>query len=209
MLSYVAQFASLFLLPFYLRSRGLAADAAGVVLMAQPVVMMLTAPFAGSLSDRLGTRGPIVVGLVLLTAGLVLLSFVGRTTPMGWVVLGLAVSGLGFGAFVAPNNSRLLGAAPAHRRGIASGVLAGARNVGMVLGVGLAGAVFTTVLARLGPDAIAEGVSIALRVVAATTLLAAATSWLEGNTPDDSRAAVPRPSGGPGAPPAGAQDVDG
>jgi hypothetical protein len=42
----------------------------------------------------------------------------------------------------------LLGAAPLHRRGIASGILATARNVGMVLGVGLAGAIFTTVQAQ-------------------------------------------------------------
>jgi MFS family permease len=92
----------------------------------------------------------------------------------------MAVCGLGFGAFVAPNNSRLLGAAPPNRRGIASGVLAAARNVGMVLGVGLAGAIYTTVLARLGPAAIPEGMSLALRVVAGTTLLAALTSWAEG-----------------------------
>jgi MFS family permease len=37
-----------------------------------------------------------------------------------------------------------MGAAPHHRQGIAAGVLATARNVGMVLGVGLAGAIFTT-----------------------------------------------------------------
>jgi EmrB/QacA subfamily drug resistance transporter len=180
MVSYVAQFASLFLLPFYLQWRGLAADRAGLVLMAQPVLMMVTAPFAGTLSDRLGTRTPIVVGLALLGSGLLALSFIDAETPFHLVVLGLAVSGVGFGAFVAPNNSRLLGAAPPNRRGIASGVLAAARNVGMVLGVGLAGAVFTTVLARHGQDAIVEGVSIALRAVAAITLLAAATSWLEG-----------------------------
>jgi MFS family permease len=93
------------------------------------------------------------------------------------------VCGLGFGAFVAPNNSRLLGAAPPHRRGIASGVLAAARNVGMVLGVGLAGAVYTTVVERGGGDAaIPRAVSIATWILAGVTLLATATSWLEGDT---------------------------
>lgn len=184
-LSYVAQFAVIFLLPFYLQWRGLGPDGAGLVLTSQPLVMMVAAPFAGALSDRLGTRGPIVLGLALLAGGLVLLSLVGPATPISLVVLGMAVCGLGFGAFVAPNNSRLLGAAPLHRRGIASGVLAGARNVGMVLGVGLSAAVYTTVLARLGPGAVAEGVAAALRVVAATTALAALTSWLEGSAPRD------------------------
>lgn len=185
MVSYLAQFASLFLLPFYLQWRGLAADRAGLVLMAQPVVMMLTAPFAGAISDRTGTRGPIVLGLSLLGLGLLGLSFLGPDTPFSLVVLGLAVSGAGFGAFIAPNNSRLLGAAPPNRRGIASGVLAGARNVGMVLGVGLAGAVLTTILERRGAEAIPLGVSVALRVVTGITLVAALTSWLEGNTPSE------------------------
>ncbi|HYD42419.1 MAG TPA: MFS transporter [Anaeromyxobacter sp.] len=180
MLSYVAQFAVLFLLPYYLRHRGLRADVAGLVLTSQPVVMMITAPFAGSLSDRIGTRGPVVVGLLVLAGGLLLLSTVGPATPWGFVVLAMAVCGVGFGCFVAPNNSRLLGAAPPNRRGIASGVLAGARNVGMVLGVGLAGAVYTTVLARRGEGAVVDGVAISLQVVAGLTLLAAVTSWLEG-----------------------------
>jgi EmrB/QacA subfamily drug resistance transporter len=183
-LTYVAQFALLFLLPFYLmRSRGLAAEHAGLVLVSQPVIMAITAPLSGSLSDRLGSRGPVVLGLVVLSAGLVLLSFLGPATPLAYVAGALAVCGLGFGAFVAPNNSRLLGAAPPHRRGIASGVLAAARNVGMVLGVGLAGAVYTTVVERGGGDAaIPRAVSIATWILAGVTLLATATSWLEGDT---------------------------
>jgi len=43
-----------------------------------------------------------------------------------------------------------MGAAPRNRQGIAAGVLATSRNVGMVLGVGLAGAIFTTVVALRG-----------------------------------------------------------
>jgi len=100
---------------------------------------------------------------------------------IGMVALALALVGLGTGVFVSPNTSALLGSAPLHRRGIASGVLAEARNVGMVLGVGLAGAVFTTLLhgAEPGPHPVffraiaasflvAAGVAVAGAVVAAT-----------------------------------------
>ncbi len=142
--------------------------------------MMLTAPLAGTLSDRVGTRGLTVSGMAVLTAGLVLLSRAGAATPFPRVVAALAICGLGLGLFIAPNNSRMLGAAPPHRRGIASGVLAAARNVGMVLGVGIAGAVYTTVLERRGPAHVAAGVSAALLAVAVLVALAAATSWLEG-----------------------------
>jgi hypothetical protein len=68
-----------------------------------------------------------------------------------------------------------MGAAPRNRQGIASGVLATARNVGMVLGVGLAGAVFTTVLARAGaaaPGTAAAGAAL-VHGVQASLLVAA------------------------------------
>jgi len=180
-LSYVAQFAVMFLLPFYLAFRGLGPDQAGLVLTAQPLAMAATAPLAGALSDRLGTRGPVVLGLLVLATSILLLAGAGPATPIPLVAAGLALSGLGFGAFVAPNNSRLLGAAPGNRRGIASGVLAAARNTGMVLGVGLAGALFTTALSRRGAGAVPEAMALALRVVAATTFFAAVTSFLEGS----------------------------
>ena len=180
--SYVGEYAILFLLPFYLiHGRGLGPEHAGLVLCATPLVMMFTSPVAGVLSDRVGSRGPVVLGLLVFTGGLLLLTRVGPATPLAEVALGLAVCGLGLGTFIAPNNSRLLGAAPPERRGIASGVLAAARNVGMVLGVGLAGAVYTTVVARAGPDAVVAGVTAGLRAAAAVTGLAVITSWLEGS----------------------------
>ena len=182
--SYVGEYAVLFLLPFYLvHARGLPIERAGLLLASLPVLMMVSAPFSGTLSDRVGSRGLTTAGLGLLTAGLLLLSRAGPTAPLWAVAAALAICGLGLGVFIAPNNSRMLGAAPPHRRGIASGVLAAARNVGMVLGVGLAGAVYTTVLARTGAGGVAEGASAGLLAAAAVTAVAAVTSWLEGEAP--------------------------
>lgn len=183
LVSYIAAYAILFLVPFYLvQQRGLAPREAGVVLMAQPLVMMVSAPLAGALSDRIGSRGPSLAGLATLITGLLLLSRVRAETRLGLVAGALAVCGLGLGLFTTPNNSRLLGAAPPHRRGIASGVLAAARNVGMVIGVGIAGAVLTTVLARAGDHAVVAGVSRGLEVAAAITALGLVTTWLEPET---------------------------
>lgn len=97
------------------------------------------------------------------------------------MALGLAVCGLGTGVFIAPNNSALMGAAPRHRQGIASGVLATARNVGMVLGVGLAGAILTTMLvghpqpesAEALTRAVSRGLQVAAVVAAAAVLFTA------------------------------------
>ena len=150
-LNYVCVYSVLFLMPFYLQqARGLSPAEAGLLLTAQPMLMAVVAPLSGSLSDRIGTRLPSVLGMGLLGLGLYLLSSLDLDSSRGVIVAMLAVAGLGIGIFASPNNSALMGAAPRHRQGIAAGVLALARNVGMVIGVGLAGAVFTTVLGRAG-----------------------------------------------------------
>jgi MFS family permease len=146
-LNYVAVYTVVFLMPFYLENgRGMPVDRAGLLLAVMSLVMAATAPLSGWLSDRIGTRTPVVLGMLLLAAGSASLGLLGSTAPLVVVALALALVGLGTGVFVSPNTSALLGSAPLHRRGIASGILAEARNVGMVLGVGLAGAVFTTLL---------------------------------------------------------------
>jgi predicted MFS family arabinose efflux permease len=165
LLNYACVFMVLFVLPFLLiQGRGLDAAHAGLILTAQPIVMAVVAPISGTLSDRIGSRAPAVTGMVVLAAGLAFLASVVSRGSLAVIAAGLAVIGLGVGTFVSPNNNALMGAAPRHRQGIAAGVLATARNVGMVLGVGLAGAVFTTVVARSasGSDALVAGVRASL-----------------------------------------------
>jgi EmrB/QacA subfamily drug resistance transporter len=148
-LNYVCVYTVLFMLPFHLiQARGLTPAQAGAILTTQPIVMAIVAPLSGTLSDRIGARALGVGGMGGLTFGLWLLSRLTLQSPTSSIVLGLGVVGLGTGMFISPNSSALMGAAPRHRQGIASGVLALARNVGMVLGVGLAGAVYTTAHVR-------------------------------------------------------------
>jgi MFS family permease len=123
------------------------------VLTAQPIIMAIVAPISGTLSDRIGTRIPAVFGMSVLSVGLFLLSRLSGDSSIQSVMLALAVVGLGTGVFISPNNSALMGSAPKSRQGIAAGILATARNFGMVLGVGIAGAVFTTVLVHAGEGA--------------------------------------------------------
>jgi EmrB/QacA subfamily drug resistance transporter len=191
-LNYLCVYSALFLMPFYLiQGRGLNAAQAGLILTAQPLVMALVAPFAGTLSDRIGSRIPSTLGMLILGVGLFLLSRLTVTSPLIHAVLGLAVSGLGVGIFVAPNNSALMGAAPRSRQGIASGVLALARNVGMVLGIGLSGAIFTTFLSRGDPNApsvLVPAVGAGFLVASGVALLAALASFARGDdrpTPSD------------------------
>jgi len=152
-LNYICVYSIIFLMPFYLiQGRNLSPTQTGLLLTAMPIIMAIIAPISGTLSDHIGTRIPVVLGMSTLAVGLLLLSNLGPETPRVGVALRLAVVGLGIGIFISPNNSALMGAAPRNRQGIASGTLATARNLGMVLGVGLAGAIFTTSLGGQGSN---------------------------------------------------------
>jgi EmrB/QacA subfamily drug resistance transporter len=158
-LNYMALFCIIFLMPFYLiQGRGLNSAEAGLLLTAQPIVMAVAAPISGNFSDQFGSRRPGIIGMSLLAAGLFYLSTIRPQTPIWMVVLGLAIVGLGTGTFISPNTSALMGAAPRARQGTASGVMATARNFGMVLGIGMAGAIFTTQLAQNTDLALFNGI---------------------------------------------------
>jgi MFS family permease len=101
-----------------------------------------------------------MIGMGILAVGMFFLSRIGADTGLWLVALGLAVTGAGTGIFISPNTSALMGSAPNSRQGIASGVQAEARNLGMVLGIGLAGAIFTTHLAENSVNAIYRGIDM-------------------------------------------------
>ena len=178
LLNYICVYTIIFLMPFYLiQGRGLNPAQAGLVLTAQPVLMAIIAPISGAFSDKVGSRGPGMIGMGIMSIGLFILARIGAGTAFWLVVLGLSITGIGTGTFISPNTSALMGSAPRSRQGIASGVQATARNFGMVLGIGMAGAIFTTQLAHNLPDSLFRGVDLgflAAALVAATGILASA-----------------------------------
>ena len=179
-LNYICVYSLIFLMPFYLiQGRGLDPAQAGMLLTAQPIIMAIAAPISGSLSDKRGSRGPGMLGMALLAGGLFMLAWIGPGTPLWLVVLGLAVTGLGTGTFISPNTSALMGAAPQSRQGIASGVQAVSRNFGMVLGVGLAGAIFTTGLAQNTASGLYQGIDMGFLAAGGVAVLGVAFSAIK------------------------------
>jgi EmrB/QacA subfamily drug resistance transporter len=171
-LNYICVYSLTFLMPFYLiQGRSLNPAQAGLLLTAQPILMAISAPISGSLSDKSGARLPGMIGMGALAGGLLLLSRLGPQTPFWVASVGLAVAGFGTGTFISPNTSALLGAAPRHRQGIASGVQATGRNLGMVLGIGLAGAIFTTHLAQDTPQSLFQGIDMGFLAAACVALV--------------------------------------
>ncbi len=146
--NYVCVYLMMFLMPFYLiQGRHFSPGFVGLLLTAQPIVMAIAAPFSGTLSDRIGSRIPATLGMVFLAVGLFGMSQINAQTSEMDIVIRLMLMGLGTGIFTSPNSSAILGSVPPQQRGIVSGIAATARNLGMIFGVAVAGAVFTTQIA--------------------------------------------------------------
>ncbi len=142
-LSYASLFHQTLLSPFFLTEvKGLGQSELAAALTVVPISLMLASPVSGWFSDRFGPRPPQVAGGLLLAAGLAWLASAGPDTPMPLFVAGLVLEGFGMGFFQPPNNSVVMGSLPVRKLGAGGGMLATARNVGMVLGVATGGALF-------------------------------------------------------------------
>lgn len=144
LISFIAGFSITLLMPFYFQDlRGMSASTAGLMLIPQPIMTILITPVSGILSDKIDSRYLSSLGMLIVAIGMFLLSTLNiNSTPLQSSLF-LMLIGLGNGSFQTPNNSSIMGSVPEDRRGIASGMLATMRNIGMVLGTAIAGAVFT------------------------------------------------------------------
>lgn len=142
-LSFVAMFAVTLLMPYYMENiLGYTPKHVGVALIAVPLIMALVAPVSGWMADRSNSYTLSSFGMVLTCIALYLLANLGPDSSFSDIVLRLSIVGLGMGLFHSPNNSIVMGSVPKNRLGIAGGLLAMMRNLGMVAGIAIAGAIF-------------------------------------------------------------------
>jgi EmrB/QacA subfamily drug resistance transporter len=149
LIHYAATFAVTFLMSLYLQfNQGLSPRSAGLLLVAQPVMMALFSPAAGRWSDRWEPRVIASTGMALTAAGLLALCFLGPRTPLAAVVAILAWLGLGFALFSSPNTNAIMTAIPRRYYGIASGAVATMRLLGQMLSMAVATVAFALVIGR-------------------------------------------------------------
>ncbi|HEY1556622.1 MAG TPA: MFS transporter [Kofleriaceae bacterium] len=142
-LSFLASFATAFLLPVYLvQLRGFSLEKTGLLLTPFPLTIAVVAPISGHVADRIGTRWLAASGMAVMCVGLVLLAGLDARSSTTEVIWRQLVGALGLGLFSSPNNSAIMGAAPRDRQGVAAGMLATGRTMGQSLSVAIAGAVF-------------------------------------------------------------------
>jgi MFS family permease len=149
LINYSATFAVGFLLSLYLQFiKGYTPQHAGLILVAQPVLMMIVAAIAGRLSDSIEARLLSSAGMALITAGLGAFIFLSRTTPVYYIVICLVCIGFGFGLFSSPNTNAAMSSVDKRYLGVASATIGTMRLIGMMLSMGLIMVIFSVVIGR-------------------------------------------------------------
>ena len=143
LINYCATTAVGFLLSLYLQYiKGMTPRDAGLILVAQPIVMAVLSPVAGRLSDKIESRTIASAGMGLTAVGLVLLIFLNEQTTFGFIIFSLILLGSGFGLFSSPNVNAVMSSAERRFYGMASAVLGTMRLVGQTLSMGIITLVF-------------------------------------------------------------------
>jgi len=182
-LGYTAAFSISFLMSLYFQNvRAMTPQAAGLLMLIQPVVQALGSTLAGSLADRFPPARLASAGLALLGAGLLALGGIGAGTPILPIALVLVLLGIGFSLFASPNMSAIMACVAGERHGLASGLLATMRTVGMALSMAFTGMMLALFVgAGRGPEAaprILASLQGCFLLFGLTALAGAVVSWL-------------------------------
>ncbi len=144
MVNYSATFALSFLMSIYLQTViGYSSQRAGMIMLAQPLMMAVFSPLAGNLSDRVEPRIVASAGMGLTTLGLFGFIFLGLNTPVIWIIADLVLVGLGFALFSSPNTNAVMAAVQPRLYGVASSTLGTMRMIGQAFSM----AIVTLILA--------------------------------------------------------------
>ena len=129
--------------------QGRSAQVTGLILLIQPAVMTVITPFAGRLSDRLGTQGLSCAGMLVTAVGTVQLALFSVSSPTWQVLAALGTLGVGLAIFSTPNFSAIMGSVDRSQLGVASGMFTASRFCGMGVSIAILGAIAAS---HLGPD---------------------------------------------------------
>ncbi len=117
---------------------------AGATFLPMTILIILVAPLAGALSDRLGSRLLMTGGMILVAGSLVVFAQLDQSSGFWNILPGLLIGGVGMAMTMSPMTSATLSAVPVDKAGVASGVLNTFRQVGGSLGIAIGGAILAS-----------------------------------------------------------------
>ncbi|HBJ85624.1 MAG TPA: MFS transporter [Verrucomicrobiales bacterium] len=164
--------------PFYLsRSLGLEAALVGLVMTTGPLVAALTGVPSGRVVDRFGAQRMTVVGLMGMAAGSLMLSMLPATLGIAGYIAPLVFITAGYALFQTANNTAVMKEVQPDQRGVMSGLLNLSRNLGLITGSSVMGAVFsiasaTTDIQTAKAESVASGMRTTFAVAAILIVIA-------------------------------------
>ena len=158
---------------------------AGLVLICQPIVMAGVSALAGRLSDRIAPYKLASFGMLVITAGLLYLSWLKPATPLWTIIAALLVIGLGFGFFSSPNTNAVLSCVDKSHYGEANSILGTMRTLGqsssMVMVLLIFGAIVgNTVITEADPLLLTQAIRRNLQLSGLICFIGALISMVRG-----------------------------
>jgi len=181
----LAMFGIFFFFPLYMQIyRGWSPIQAGAALLPWTLMVVVFAPIAGKLSDRVGSRWLMAAGMAVVAICCLILSTVSLHSSFWHMLPGFVLGGVGMSFVMTPMSAAAMGAAPVDKAGVASGVLNTFRQVGVALGIAVMGAILSNREAAAlhagsdAPHAFVHGLTFGMRVSAAICVGAAIAAAL-------------------------------
>jgi MFS family permease len=168
--------------PFYLaRTLGLDPTLVGVLMSAGPAAAALTGVPAGRSVDRFGAQRVTVSGLAGMAIGCTALSLAPAALGIAGYAVPIVVVTASYALFQTANNSAVMADVLPAQRGVISGMLSLSRNLGLITGAAVMGAVFALAsrashIAAASPAAISAGMRVTFAIAAALVVVALAVA---------------------------------
>lgn len=197
LINYSATFAVTFLLSVYLQVvKGYSSQAAGFILLAQPLMMALLSPLAGTLSDRVAPRIVASLGMGCSALSLFLFIFLRADTAPAWLVANLLLAGLGFALFSSPNNNAIMGSVHMRLYGIASSILGTMRLIGQAMSMSIVTLLIAIFVGRIplnsaSPAALLTTIRYSFIIFTLLCLLGILASLARGRLQEDAGSKLP------------------
>ncbi|WP_156778506.1 MFS transporter [Thermoplasma acidophilum] len=148
LLNYLSTFSIVFVFSIYLQAiLRITPFISGLIILPEPVMMVLLSPVAGRLSDRYGSRVIASLGMIIIGASFIYL-FVYAGRDIRVIMASLAVIGVGFGLFSAPNTNSVMSSIDPMFSGIGSGFLGTMRFLGQLFSIIMASSILSSYIPR-------------------------------------------------------------
>jgi MFS family permease len=188
-MNYASSYSVSFFLALYLQHIGaLTASQAGMIMLIQSSFQVALTAWSGGRSDRMRDKRILPTsGMVLTCIAIVMIIFLGTDVNYIYVAVILALLGIGYGMFSAPNSSTVMSSVPSKNRGEAAGMLSVVRQVGMLTSMSIAMLSISVIMGsadNLNPstfDDFIDVIRVAFVVCLGMCITGTIVSWVRGS----------------------------